>query len=254
MKMETIKKTSGTKYKIIFEDGETLSLQDQIIIDYNILYKKEISNELFLELNRENEKYEVYNKVVKYIMKKMRSQKEIEKYIEKYELSEKEKDVIFDKLKSINLLNHQIYASSYVIDKVNLSKEGPLKIKKDLIDKGIEEEYINEALAKFDVEERKNKVILLLEKKVSNNKKYSNYELKRRLVTDLNRLGYSREFIDDCFKEITLPNNDVIKKEYEKLYNKLSKKYEGNELNYKIRGKLFQKGFNSEEINNINGD
>lgn len=251
MKIESIKKTSGTKYKIKFDNGDALALQDQLIIDYNLLFKKEIDNDLMLELARENEKYEVYNKVVKYIMKKMRTKKEIEKYIQKYDLSKQEEDIIFDKLRSINLLNHELYATSYVIDKMNLSKEGPLKIRKDLEEKGIEIEYIDKALKKFDIAERQNKMILLLQKKVDNNKKYSNYELKRRLINELDRLGYSRDFTEECFREISFSNNDVIRKEYEKIYNKLSKKYVGNELNYKIKGKLFQKGFSSEEINSV---
>lgn len=251
MKIESIKKTSGNKYKIKFDNGETLSLEDQVIIDYNILFKKEIDNDLIFELNKANEKYEVYNKVVKYIMKKMRSQKEIEKYIEKYDLSKEEKDVIFDKLRSINLLNHELYAVSYVADKINLSKEGPLKIRKDLEEKGIEREYIDNALKKYDLIERLNKMVLLFQKKVNNNKKYSNNELKKRFISELDRLGYSRDFTLECLNKITFSNNDIIKKEYDKLYTKLSKKYNGNELNYKIKGKLFQKGFSSEEINNI---
>ena len=37
-------------------------------------------------------------------------------------------------------------------------------------------------------------------------------------------------------------NKDLYKKEYDKLYRKLSKKYEGKELEYKINERLYQKG------------
>ena len=38
-----------------------------------------------------------------------------------------------------------------------------------------------------------------------------------------------------------------MKKEYQKYYNKLSKKYKGKELEYKLKQKMYSLGFN---INN----
>ena len=44
-------------------------------------------------------------------------------------------------------------------------------------------------------------------------------------------------------------NNIVNENEYKKLFNKLSKKYENEELDRMIKNKLIQKGFSLEEIN-----
>ena len=41
-------------------------------------------------------------------------------------------------------------------------------------------------------------------------------------------------------------NDDIAKKEYDKLYRKYSRKYSGKELEYKIKEKLYQKGLNYE--------
>ena len=43
----------------------------------------------------------------------------------------------------------------------------------------------------------------------------------------------------------------IISKEYDKLYKKLSLKFDGNKLNYEIKNKLYQKGYNSSEIDKI---
>ena len=48
----------------------------------------------------------------------------------------------------------------------------------------------------------------------------------------------NHEFKDD---------SDIAKKEYEKLYKKLSSKYEGAELEFKIKQKLYQKGLTYEK-------
>ena len=42
---------------------------------------------------------------------------------------------------------------------------------------------------------------------------------------------------------LDIDDNDIYKQEYDKLYRKLSKKYEGKLLEYKIKEKLYQKGF-----------
>ena len=49
------------------------------------------------------------------------------------------------------------------------------------------------------------------------------------------------------FKE----NDMLIQKEYDKLFRKLSKKYDGSELTYQLKQRLYQKGFNSLEIEKI---
>ena len=40
---------------------------------------------------------------------------------------------------------------------------------------------------------------------------------------------------------------DIQKREYDKLYRRLSKKYSGRELEYKIKEKLYQKGLYYED-------
>ena len=55
-------------------------------------------------------------------------------------------------------------------------------------------------------------------------------------------------FFDDTFK---VDNKDLLKKEFDKAYKKLSLKYKDMELKNKIKQKLYQKGFNSDEINSM---
>jgi len=46
-------------------------------------------------------------------------------------------------------------------------------------------------------------------------------------------------------------NTSIIEREAEKIKKKLSKKYEGKELEYQLITKLYQKGFLKEEIDKI---
>ena len=54
--------------------------------------------------------------------------------------------------------------------------------------------------------------------------------------------GFCKEDILIFIDELKVDEKSIYEKEYQKLYNKLSKKYEGYELENKIKQKLYQKG------------
>ena len=61
-------------------------------------------------------------------------------------------------------------------------------------------------------------------------------------------MGYDKEIIDEIIINKNLVNNNQGIEEYKKLYTKYSKKYEGYELESIIKQKLYQKGFDYNEI------
>ena len=67
--------------------------------------------------------------------------------------------------------------------------------------------------------------------------------LKNKLLKSLIDKGFYKEDIMNCLDKYEFDDTDAYKQEYEKLYKKLSIKYSGQELEYKIKQKLYQKGF-----------
>jgi regulatory protein len=93
--------------------------------------------------------------------------------------------------------------------------------------------------------ERINKII---DKQIKINHTKSNYLLKNKILNYLSNNGYSKGLSIECFEGKSLGSDkDLAKKEYEKLYKKLSTKYSGSELEFKIKQKMYQKGFGSFE-------
>lgn len=244
----TIKKTRGSKYKITLMNGDVLTLQDQIIIDYNLLFRKEIDDQLRTTLVQENAYYEAYHNVVGYIVRKLRSRQEINDYLKKFELSASQNEKILQKLESLNLINDRVYAKSYVADKLTFTKEGPLKLRHDLENQNISDEDITFALDQVNEQERKTKIMRMIEKKIQTNHRYSNQVLRGKLKEELNRLGYDQAFITDCLESVSFGPDHLIEKEYEKQYHRLAKKYSGTELQYKIKEKLYAKGYRMDTI------
>lgn len=249
MKVEKIKKT-GNKYKIVFSDNSVLKTYDDVIINNGLLYNHEIDPDILNKLNIDTNYYDIYYKTINYITRKLRSEKEVNEFIDKNNVSEKDKKEVIKKLKEIGLINDLNFVKAYVSDRINLSNDGPLKIKKSLLEHDISIDIIDEVIDNVDDSLVKEKLIKLISKKVSNSK-YSGYILKQKILNDFINLGYDRELIIGIYENLDVKKNDLLKKEYEKLYKKLSLKYSGKELENKIKNKLYQKGFTMDEINNI---
>lgn len=245
MQIKKIKKT-GKKYKILLDDGSEIKTYDDVIINYGLLYKKEIDNELLNKINNDDNYYDVYYKTVNYIDKKLRSEKEINSYIDKNSPNNDDKEKIIGKLKEINLINDNNFVKAYIADKINLTVDGPNKIYKSLLEHDIKEEIILNELSKIDEGIILDKLNKLIDKKIKN-AKCSGYKLKYKILNELVNLGYDRSLILEQLENINF--NKDINNDADKIYRSLSKKYSDEQLLYKLKSKLYNKGYQLEEIN-----
>ena len=250
MKINKIQKKNN-KYKIVLEDGNIIETYDEVIIKENILYKKEITDELKNKIEKQNKYYETYNNILKYIKTKLRSEFEIREYIKKNEIDKSTEENIINKLKETKLIDDKTYVYAYIHDRIKFSNDGPYKIKKELLKQKIEENIIEDELNKLDKEEIYEKLKKQILKKLNSNNKYSNNMIKQKLLNNFINQGYEKEMINQIIEDNQKEDNNIIKKEYEKLYNKYKNKYNEYELNRIIKQKLYQKGFSIDEINSI---
>lgn len=251
MKINKILKLKNNKYKIII-DNESIITFDDVILENNLLYKKDIDKELYNIIIKDTSYYEVYNKVIKYILKKRRSEKEIRDYLIKFDLSNENLEKTILKLKENRLINDIEYCKAFINDSLYLGNKGINKIKKELLNQQIPSEIIEKELDNIDNDVLNNKLEKLIKKKINMNKKYSNNYLKQKLLSELLELGYNRnDILNIIEKNLTTTNSEILKKEFEKIYSKLQKKYDGYELIKNIKNKMLSRGFNYDEIEQL---
>lgn len=243
MKIEKIIKLKSGKYKIFLDNNEQITTFDDVILNNNLLFHKEIDNDIYVKIKEENNYYELLNSSIKYISKRLRSEKEIKIYLEKKTTDIYLIDSIIDNLKSQKLIDDRNFSRAYINDKLNLTNTGILKIKKDLHNLGVDPEIIEEECSRIDIKKDNNKLEKMIIRKIKTNHKYSNKMLKEKILNDMTNLGYDYESIINIYDKFEHNDEDIYNREYQKIYNKLKNKYQGRELELNIKKKLYSKGF-----------
>lgn len=250
MKINKFKKIGSNKYKIYF-DNESLIVYEDVILKYNLLYKKDIDNDLLIEINKENYKSSIYDVSIKYISVRMRSKKELEEYLKKKKYDQKDIEETIKRLQSQDLLNDEKFAKSYINDKLYLTNYGLTKIKNDLLKLGVEEYIIDAIVNNIDSQVINDKLSKIIDKELKINSKLPTNKLNNKIINRCINLGYNYEDILNILNDKNIEGNSNIEYDYKKIYEKYKNKYDEYKLNAVIKSKLYQKGYTIDEINNI---
>lgn len=250
MKINKFKKIGSNKYKIYF-DNDSLIVYEDVILKYNLLYKKDIDNDLLIEINKENYKSSIYDVSIKYISVRMRSKKELEEYLKKKKYDQKDIEETIKRLQSQDLLNDEKFAKSYINDKLYLTNYGLTKIKNDLLKLGVEEYIIDAIVNNIDLQVINDKLSKIIDKELKINSKLPTNKLNNKIINRCINLGYNYEDILNILNDKNIEGNSNIEYDYKKIYEKYKNKYDEYKLNAVIKSKLYQKGYTIDEINNI---
>ena len=245
MVIKKFKKDKANTYKLYFDDDSNISLYDDVIIKYNLLSNKVLDEKLLNEIINYNDFLNGYYLSIKSINKKLKSKIEIEKYLNKLNIKKSDIDKIIKLLYKNGYLNDFNYIKAFINDKYNLSNDGPEKIIKNLEILGFNKQDFIDYLNSLDWFIKLDSII---NKKIKLNHNLSNNALKNKLLYDLTRQGYLKNDIIDILSTKDLNDDEILKKEYKKVYNRYSKKYQDKELQFKIIKYLISKGFNIEDI------
>lgn len=252
MKIEKFKKKGKDKYELFLENGTKLELYEDVIINNRLLLNKNIEEELLEKLRKENNNSEIYIKCVKYISVRIRSKNEIEQYLIKKGYEQHIINEVIDKLTKNGLLDERQFVKAFINDKLLMTNYGPYKIRNELLKHRIDESLIDENIYNINDEVLEERIQKIVNKYLKTNHKYSKYILKNKIQEHLNLLGYPKNIYQNIIDNINIDNeNEILNKEVMKEYKKLSKKYNDDELKFKLKQKLYQKGFSNINIDEI---
>ncbi len=248
MKILKYKKLSNGRYKLELDDGRELQLYEEVILKYELLLTGEITSVNINSINAYNNELDVYYTALKSLKSRFRSSYELKKLLllKQYPSDYVEKAI--SKLEKQGYLNDRSFARSYINNQIITSSKGPNRIIRDLMDKGVDKKIIEEEICLIDEQLQLGRINKIIMQSLKSNRNKGGAVLKNKIITNLINSGYSYEVINKIIDNYDFFNNeDIAKREYDKLYKRLSKKYSGVELEYKIKEKLYQKGLKFEK-------
>lgn len=248
--MKIIKYKKGAKgiYKVELDDGRVLALYEDVILKFELLLKKEILEAELKNINDYNLECDVYYVALNNIKARFKSTYDLKEFLRKKEYPIDLIDKAIDKLLGQGYLNDRSFARSYINNQIITTSKGPLKIEKELLEKKIDSNIIKEEMEAFDEDSQLEKINKIINRGLKSNRTRGGVVLKQKIYNDLKVLGYDGYLINRVIDDYSFENDsNIAKKEYDKLYRRLSRKYSGNELENKIREKLYQKGLKYEK-------
>lgn len=248
MKIIKYKKGRNGKYTVYLEDSSKINLYEETILEYSLLLFKKIDD--LDEVLKYNLKYEVYYTALNSINSRFKSVSELRKFLINKEFDFDNIEYAVNMLIKQGYLNDRLFAKSFINNKIISTKWGPNKIKNELSNKGIDSNISDDELVCFTDEMQLEKIDKLITYMLKTNKSRSGSVLKSKIFNDLKMLGYYPNVINKIIDEYDYScSSELYDKEYKKIYNRLSRKYSGSELEMKINEKLFQKGLYKEKGN-----
>ena len=247
MEVISYKKCANNLYEVRFHNGEKYKLYEDVIISYELLIDKRITNVKLQKILHDNELLESYYKALKYIGIKMRTEKEIKVYLKKNSYSNDVIEYAIDKLKKDNYLNEELYIQAYINDAINLSFSGPKKIITDLEKLGITKDNILKHL-NYNDEFWITRIKEYINKKAKVNKG-STISFKNKMYTGLISLGYSSDAIREILDDIKIDSTNSFKKDADKVWSKISKNEINDKAIWTFKNKMYTKGYTQDEIN-----
>lgn len=248
LKIIKYKKLRSGLYKVELNDGRILSLYEDIILKYQLLFLKEINDEQLILMEKDNQEWDVYYVALKKLNSRSYSVFDLRQVLLRKEYPEELVEKAIQKLIDQGYLDDRLYTRSYIHDQIMRTLKGPYRLEKELLEKKIDPEIIKSEIECYSKNEQLEKIHKAIQKGMKSNHSRGGLVLKQKLFLDLKHLGHDISFINEALSDYSFTvDYSIAKKEYEKLYHKYSRKYEGEQLEKVIHDKMFQKGFSSSE-------
>ena len=191
MKIEKYEKIGTLKYRLYLDNGEIIDTYDDVILENELLLKKELDAHLYNKILIDTNLQEYYNACVKYIQTRLRSTKEIDDYLKRKQVAEEDRIFIIEKLTKKGLLNDKYFTKCFINDKLKFTNMGEYRIINELKKLNISTPIIEENKYLFNEEIIQEKINKKIEKAIKSNHKLDNYKLRNKLYNSLLRDGYT---------------------------------------------------------------
>lgn len=240
------------RFNIYIDEKYSFSVDEEVLLKFELKKGKEINSFLLNQIKFQDEIQKSYTLALGYLSYRMRSENEVRLFLKKKEIEEPLINETIHKLYTCNYLNDLDFAKAYVRTHVSGGNKGPITLQLELKEKGIRENFIQEALLDYPFNVQVEHAKHLAEKSIKKEKNISERLLRQKLEQMLSRKGFTRDCIVMALVDVKIDKSD--EEEWDSLCFHAEKivrryqAYEGFQFQQKVKQALFRKGFPLELI------
>ncbi len=255
---------NNERYNVFLDEKYAFSVDEDVLIRFQLTKGKEMNEMDLSEVQFSDDIRKAVQLAIHYLGFRMRSEGELRAYLLKKEVEETFIPEVIEKMYHYKYLDDIEYAKAFVRTQIQTTDKGPTQIKRELKERFIQEQDMEEALDLYTKEAQIEKVHHLIEKLMKKYKKDSSSQAKQKVEASIMRKGYTWEVISIAFeerKEINEadeefdefeddPDLEAIKFQAEKLERKLGSSYDRT-TKQKMKQALYRKGFKLDLIDQV---
>jgi regulatory protein len=242
LKLEKIVKEKNL-YKAFFVNGTQLLISESDILAYALYKDACISNETYQILKGKEAYYLCLQDALQIVNYKAYAIKQVKDKLKLKKHGTHDIDRVIKYLVQQEILNDELFKESYINLKITQGY-GPRYIQQKLSEKGIKSRVDIEPSI---LEARLLKYFNALYK-AEETKSYAHTKFLNKMINK----GYEKEMIEALLATQDVSyTNEQLKREYQKMYDKLKKKYHDYELIAQLKMRLFHKGYSHSEIDDV---
>lgn len=211
MVVERIVKKDDTTVIVYLDNSEKLFLSYEVVLKNGLKKDSEISEDRFDFLVGQNKKYHIRQKALSYLARRIHSKRELET---KLRQKHYEKDLIIsvlDDLEENNIINDETFALHFVDEKINRKKWGIIKVRNELMKKGIVSEVVDDIIKIYAGSENQfDNALQLARKKLKlvSNRENDSRKVKQKVLSFLISRGFGYDLSVEVVNELVRDDKD----------------------------------------------
>lgn len=183
-------KKSKDRVSIYLDDNYAFGIDLNIMIKYSLKKNMELEDDFISEILKAEDEISAYNYAISVLSRNSKSEKQLRQKMQDKGYDPQFIENAITKLKQQKYIDDERYSEMFINDKINISKDGKLKIKEALQSKGIDRLIIDEKLQEITADDEIKRAYLLGNKKLKSIKEEDTRKKRVKLANYLITKGF----------------------------------------------------------------
>lgn len=209
MKIALIQKLRNNA-EIYFEDSSKIRIDYRVVFDNGLRRNDDLDEEKINNLLSQSEKLKIKDSAFRFLVRRHHSYQEIFKKLLNKGYKKEDISEVLEKMKREGFIDDILFAKAFAEEKLTKKKVGLIKVKAELMKKGVDRKIIDAALSDADSSMMESNAVLLIEKKIKflKGKESDEKKIKQKLFSFLYSKGFDSEIITSALNKLNIGEDE----------------------------------------------